>query len=338
MSETEDKLARELGVTIHVNKNGEVFAASNDALALTRTFRKCLELTEQCERGHDLYQHYKGDIYRKIADARSSENRSEELVVYQSCKTKSIWVRPKAMFEEILPDGTPRFRKVELTDKLEQAMLDAELTEQRGVISAKEFVKAKFPNVPEVLFIAQPSGKRLYLWDVAEAYASSRLAAWRCFFCDEIFTDEAEAKEHFGSDEYELCAPPGCIDPLRTDEKARLKELHQAEAHAMKMQQEAEENDEAKGLLETSRSEIGRYFGIVGGVTASTPHQAWLVLEAEQGKVIAAESRLAEVTAQLAKVEDLLRRGLLAMNGRARIAWADEVRAELAKKNQGDSR
>jgi hypothetical protein len=132
-----------------------------------------------------------------------------------------------------------------------------------------------------------------------EAYASSRLAAWRCFFCDEIFTDEAEAKEHFGSDEYELCAPPGCIDPLRTDEKARLKELHQAEAHAMKMQQEAEENDEAKGLLETSRSEIGRYFGIVGGVTASTPHQAWLVLEAEQGKVIAAESRLAEVTAQL---------------------------------------
>ena len=105
---------------------------------------------------------------------------------------------------------------------------------------------------------------------------------WRCFWCDEVFTDEESAKEHFGSDDY--CTPegPGCVSPLRSDEKARLKELQEAREHAFKCQREAEENDEAAGLLEVYRSEIGRYFGECGGVTASTPHQAWLKLEAAQ--------------------------------------------------------
>jgi hypothetical protein len=125
--------------------------------------RSRAELTEQRERGYDLYQHYKGDIYRKIADARSSENRSEELVVYQSCKTGAIWVRPKAIFEEILPDGTPRFRK-------------AEKTEQRGVTSAEEFL-LKHNITGGQLFQPRSAKHEWRLTEIMEAYASSRLAA-----------------------------------------------------------------------------------------------------------------------------------------------------------------
>jgi len=74
------------------------------------------------------------------------------------------------------------------------------------------------------------------------------------------------------------------VDPLRTDEKARLKELRDAQDHAIKMGHEADENAEAAGMLDNYRSEIGRYFGECGGVIASTPHQAWLKLEAAQNE------------------------------------------------------
>jgi hypothetical protein len=46
-------------------------------------------------------------------------------------------------------------------------------------------------------------------------------APWRCFQCGEAFTDEAAARDHF-SDGHER---PGCVDTLRSDEKARLKAL-----------------------------------------------------------------------------------------------------------------
>jgi len=87
-----------------------------------------------------------------------------------------------------------------------------------------------------------------------------RRPSWRCFFCDEVFRSQRTAWEHFGE---QNCASdvPACIDPLRTDEKARLTELREAREHAMKMQAESEKNDEAEGLLETFRAELRRYFG-----------------------------------------------------------------------------
>jgi hypothetical protein len=44
--------------------------------------------------------------------------------------------------------------------------------------------------------------------------------AWRCFHCDEVFTDKAEALEHFGSDEWKT---PACRLP--STDVARLREL-----------------------------------------------------------------------------------------------------------------
>lgn len=60
-----------------------------------------------------LYQHYKGPRYRVIGVARHSETE-EELVVYRTCYgDESLWIRPLAMFTELVetPEGkVPRFR------------------------------------------------------------------------------------------------------------------------------------------------------------------------------------------------------------------------------------
>ena len=63
------------------------------------------------------YKHYKGNIYRVIAEARHSETQ-EEMVVYEAMYGEhSIWVRPKQMFFEqvTLSNGqkVPRFAPCE---------------------------------------------------------------------------------------------------------------------------------------------------------------------------------------------------------------------------------
>lgn len=47
-----------------------------------------------------LYQHYKGKIYKVIAEAKHSETL-EDFVIYQTqYSKKQIWARPKKMFLE----------------------------------------------------------------------------------------------------------------------------------------------------------------------------------------------------------------------------------------------
>ena len=62
------------------------------------------------------YRHYKGNDYTVIGVARHSETM-EELVVYRAeYGERGLWVRPDAMFQEIVEvDGVtvPRFRRVE---------------------------------------------------------------------------------------------------------------------------------------------------------------------------------------------------------------------------------
>ena len=61
------------------------------------------------------YQHYKGKEYTVIGIARHSETE-EELVVYrQEYGDRSLWVRPRMMFEELVEiegRSVPRFRFV----------------------------------------------------------------------------------------------------------------------------------------------------------------------------------------------------------------------------------
>lgn len=103
----------------------------------------------------------------------------------------------------------------------------------------------------------------------------SKKKKWRCFFCDEVFTDRRAAWLHFGESNCDSDVP-ACIDPLRTDEKARLKELRDAQAYAMQCQDEAQKAEDDAGMYHQYQTELARLFG----KDVSTPHQAWLKFEA----------------------------------------------------------
>lgn len=64
-----------------------------------------------------LYRHYKGGEYRVLGIARHSETL-EPMVVYQALYgERGLWVRPAAMFTEIIAAGAdgarrPRFARI----------------------------------------------------------------------------------------------------------------------------------------------------------------------------------------------------------------------------------
>jgi len=66
-----------------------------------------------------LYRHYKGNSYQVLGISRHSETL-EEMVVYRALYADyGLWVRPKALFEEIiLHEGKriPRFQFIRLLD------------------------------------------------------------------------------------------------------------------------------------------------------------------------------------------------------------------------------
>lgn len=103
--------------------------------------------------------------------------------------------------------------------------------------------------------------------------------AYRCFFCDEVFRTRKAAWYHFGESGCDTDVP-ACIDPLRTDEKERLKELRDAQAYAMQCQDEASKAEDDASMYHQYQDELERMFG--KGVR--TPHQAWLRFEAAQNE------------------------------------------------------
>lgn len=57
------------------------------------------------------YKHFKGNIYKVIHIAKHSETL-EDMVVYQAMYgEKEIWVRPKAMFDEVIERDGKTFRR-----------------------------------------------------------------------------------------------------------------------------------------------------------------------------------------------------------------------------------
>ena len=66
-----------------------------------------------------LYRHYKGNMYEVLGQALHSETM-EELVVYRALYGEyGLWVRPKAMFLEIVVQegkAIPRFEYINDSD------------------------------------------------------------------------------------------------------------------------------------------------------------------------------------------------------------------------------
>ena len=59
------------------------------------------------------YRHFKGNIYHVLHIAKHSETL-EEIVVYQAMYgERGVWVRPKAMFEEVIERDGRTFRRFE---------------------------------------------------------------------------------------------------------------------------------------------------------------------------------------------------------------------------------
>ena len=59
------------------------------------------------------YRHFKGNVYRVLHIAKNSETL-DDMVVYQAMYgERGIWVRPKAMFEEVIERDGKTFRRFE---------------------------------------------------------------------------------------------------------------------------------------------------------------------------------------------------------------------------------
>jgi hypothetical protein len=60
-----------------------------------------------------MYRHYKGKLYELIGTATHSES-GERLVVYRPCYgERALWVRPLAMFSEVIETPAGRVRRFE---------------------------------------------------------------------------------------------------------------------------------------------------------------------------------------------------------------------------------
>lgn len=55
------------------------------------------------------YRHFKGNMYNVVGFAKHSETM-DDMIVYESLRNNTLWVRPKSMWNEVVDDkGTLRF-------------------------------------------------------------------------------------------------------------------------------------------------------------------------------------------------------------------------------------
>lgn len=89
---------------------------------------------------------------------------------------------------------------------------------------------------------------------------------------------------HFGGDEYEVKEPPACVDPLRTDEKARLREVREANEHALACQRLALQADEQADELSRTLDEFVRLTG------CKNVNELRMWLDSQEGRVVTANA------------------------------------------------
>lgn len=106
---------------------------------------------------------------------------------------------------------------------------------------------------------------------------------WRCFFCNEVFRSRKTAWIHFGDDGC-TTDPPACVDPLRTDEKERFRELREAREWALERDRKAQTYEDHIEILSDELSEFKKLTG------CSSAHQLRMWLDSLQGRVATAEA------------------------------------------------
>ncbi len=104
---------------------------------------------------------------------------------------------------------------------------------------------------------------------------------WRCFHCDEVFTDKAEAREHFGATLYRdpACQMPG----------ADIKHIRGLEERNAELEREKDTLENDARLWHESESDRVRRIGQC---------QWWQALDSKEGERLALEAELARLRAE----------------------------------------
>lgn len=106
---------------------------------------------------------------------------------------------------------------------------------------------------------------------------------WRCFFCDEVFHSRKAAWLHFGDDGCEQDVP-ACVEPLRTDEQARMNELREARSWAV-------ERDRAAIRAEETIDQLNMEFDEFKAITGcANIHKLRMWVDSQNGRVATAEA------------------------------------------------
>jgi hypothetical protein len=114
--------------------------------------------------------------------------------------------------------------------------------------------------------------------------ASRNRKSWRCFHCDEVFRTRKAAWAHFGPDQYCEKPPPGCVDPLREDEKARLTELREAQEYAFECQELANAADDRADQIEGELAEFKTL------TKCDSVHALRMAIDSAEGELITART------------------------------------------------
>lgn len=107
---------------------------------------------------------------------------------------------------------------------------------------------------------------------------------WRCFHCDEEFTDREAAADHFGAGEYEE-ETPLCIEAATTEQKELIRTNRELWESLRKAE---DENDDLEFKL-SGWDYIARK---LTGMPSATTHDVEHEWDFMQGRVIAAEAAI----------------------------------------------
>jgi hypothetical protein len=122
-----------------------------------------------------------------------------------------------------------------------------------------------------------------HIVDAAEGGPQEK--AWRCFHCNEVFTDETEAREHFGAEMYRDAAcrlPPG----------ADIKHIRGLEARVADLQRENDCLDNEARLWHESEADRVRRIGNV---------QWWQEMDSREGERLVLQERIVTLETALAE-------------------------------------
>jgi hypothetical protein len=123
---------------------------------------------------------------------------------------------------------------------------------------------------------------------MSDPTATGYSSGWRCFHCDEVFTDQQAAAIHFGDN---IDHRPGCVERLNAPENNLVLALRKVcdEFHRLQLEvaEEITNDNYFYGRLRQSLATIKPFAKCI------SLHDVFMVFDSMEGRTLAAEARLA---------------------------------------------